>query len=269
MQGIERRDGVGLAYEDLGTGPGRPMLLVHGFGCDRTFMLHQQNYFSRNRRTVAVDLRGHGQSDAPADGYTPAGFADDLAWLCERIGLDAPLVVGHSMGGTIALELGARHPGRIAGVVMIDSFVFASAATVDALRPLAASLGGPDHAAGLAALQALVARPGDGPEPGVMWAASLAATPRHVLASSFATHTVDYDATAAAAAANCGVPVAYIGAAAPLGDVERFKASCADLATGQTLGAGHFSLLLVPEQINLMIRDFERDLANRSDPPSG
>jgi pimeloyl-ACP methyl ester carboxylesterase len=65
MQRVQTRDGVGLAYQDLGTGPGRPMLLIHGFGCDRSFMGRQQQFFSRYRRTVAVDLRGHGESDAP------------------------------------------------------------------------------------------------------------------------------------------------------------------------------------------------------------
>ncbi|MGI3902120.1 MAG: alpha/beta fold hydrolase [Janthinobacterium lividum] len=261
MLKIEERDGVGLAYEELGTGPGRAMLLVHGFGCDRSFMARQQAVFSRDRRTVSVDLRGHGRSDAPHQDYTPAIFAEDLAWLCNRLGLAAPLVVGHSMGGTIALELGARHPDSVAAVMMIDSFVFPAAAMVEALRPIAASLHGPDYEAGLSALGAVVARPGEGPEAGMMWAASLAATPQHVLASCFSSHTVDYDAGAAAAA--CRVPVAYVGAASPLGDVERFKALRPNLVVGQTVGSGHFSPLLVPEQINAMIRDFERDIANR------
>ncbi len=261
MLKIEKRDGVGLAYEELGTGPGRPMLLVHGFGCDRSFMARQQTVFGRDRRTVSVDLRGHGQSDAPHQDYTPAIFADDLAWLCHRLGLAAPLVVGHSMGGTTALELGARHPDSVAAVMMIDSFVFPALAMVEALRPLAATLQGPDYEAALTDLRAMVARPGEGPAASMRWAASLASTPQHVLASSFASHAIDYDASAAAEA--CRVPVAYIGAASPLGDVERFKALRPNLVVGRTVGSGHFSPLLVPEQINAMIRDFEKDIANR------
>lgn len=260
MLKIERRDGIGLAYEDVGAGPGRPLLLVHGFGCNRTFMARQQAEFSRDRRTVAVDLRGHGQSDAPDHGYTTAGLADDLAWLCRQIGLEAPLVVGHSMGGAVALELGMRHPDSIAALVMIDSFVFPPAATLEALRPLADSMHGPGHEAGIEALRAAMARPGDGPDPDLKWAASLAATPQHVLASSFAATIIDYDASAAAAA--CRVPVAYIGAETPLGDVEQFRAVRPTLVVGQTVGSGHFSPLLVPEQINAMIRAFERQVVD-------
>lgn len=56
----------------------------------------------RNTQTVTVDLREHGRSAAPRQDYTPGLFADDLVWLCRRIGLVAPLVVGHSRGGTVA-----------------------------------------------------------------------------------------------------------------------------------------------------------------------
>ena len=262
MLKIEKRDGIGLAYEELGSGPGRPMMLVHGFGCDHTFMAYQQSVFSRERRTVAVDLRGHGRSDAPHHGYAPEDLAEDLVWLCQRIGLTAPLVVGHSMGGTIALELGARHPDHAAAIVMIDSLVFPDPAKVEALRPFAASLNGPGGQAGLEAFSAATARPGEGPEASMRWAAAMAATPRHVLAACFASHAIDYDASAAAAA--CRVPLAYIGAASPLGNAERFRELCPNLVVGQTVGSGHFSPLLVPAQINAMIRDFERDVANRS-----
>jgi pimeloyl-ACP methyl ester carboxylesterase len=59
--------------------------------------------FSRSHRTVSVDLRGHGRSDAPYQDYTMAAFADDLAWLCSELGVIKPIVVGHGMGGNVAL----------------------------------------------------------------------------------------------------------------------------------------------------------------------
>jgi hypothetical protein len=62
----------------------------------------------------------------------------------------------------------------------------------------------------------------------------------------------------AAAAAACGIPIAYIGAEKALVDLSRFKQVCPQLKVAQTLGSGHFSPLIVPEQINSMLQGFER-----------
>src|SRR5919108_486480 len=50
-----------------------------------------------------------------------AALADDVAWLCGQLGVEKPVVVGHSMGGNVALELAARHPALPAAVVAVDS----------------------------------------------------------------------------------------------------------------------------------------------------
>jgi hypothetical protein len=86
--------------------------------------------------------------------------------------------------------------------------------------------------------------------------ATLCATPQHVLASAFASHLIDYDATSAATA--CTIPITYIGAETAGVDVFRFRELCPRLKVGQTVGSGHFSPLLVPEQINAMLQSFER-----------
>src|SRR5690349_2213512 len=96
------RDGVKLAYEEAGSG-GPPILLVHGFGGDHTHFGPQVEFFQQTRRVVSVDRRGHGASDKPLQQYHIANFADDLAWLSNELGLYKPVVVGHSMGGAIAL----------------------------------------------------------------------------------------------------------------------------------------------------------------------
>ena len=57
-----------------------------------------------------MDLRGHGRSDKPEGGYVMDVFADDLAWVCERIGLEKPVVIGHSMGGIVAFDPSTSPP---------------------------------------------------------------------------------------------------------------------------------------------------------------
>jgi pimeloyl-ACP methyl ester carboxylesterase len=109
------RDDVALYFKDEGSGTAPPMLFVHGWGCDHTFFAPQQAHFSHFQRTIAVDLRGHDASSAPIQDYTVEGFVDDLAHLCRELTLPKSIVVGHSMGGTIALQFVARHPEHVCG----------------------------------------------------------------------------------------------------------------------------------------------------------
>jgi len=114
------RNGVGLAYADIGVGS-PPLLFIHGWCCDRTHWREQVVAFQDRHWTVAVDLRGHGESDKPDQDYGIAGFVDDVAWLCREIGLEKPIVVGHSMGGVIGMNLARKHPELVRALVMVDS----------------------------------------------------------------------------------------------------------------------------------------------------
>lgn len=90
-------DEVQLFFEEAGSGL-PPILFIHGWGGDHTYMAPQFEYFRRRHRIVNVDLRGFGQSDKPDQAYTMAGYADELAWMCQRLDLQKPVVVSHSMG---------------------------------------------------------------------------------------------------------------------------------------------------------------------------
>jgi pimeloyl-ACP methyl ester carboxylesterase len=70
--------------------------------------------------SVAVDLRGHGLSDKPDDGYSVAEVAADVLGLIDALGLDRPVIAGQSWGGNIVLEAAARRPGAVSGVVAVD-----------------------------------------------------------------------------------------------------------------------------------------------------
>ncbi|MGE3269775.1 MAG: alpha/beta fold hydrolase [Chloroflexota bacterium] len=58
-------------------------------------MAPQLQHFSARQRVVSVDLRGHGASDKPLQTYSVAGFADDLAWLCEQLNVARPIAINH------------------------------------------------------------------------------------------------------------------------------------------------------------------------------
>jgi pimeloyl-ACP methyl ester carboxylesterase len=69
---------------------------------------------------AAIDQRGHGQSSKPDSGYNFGTLTDDLVAVIAALGWDAPVVAGQSWGGDVVLELAARHPSSIAGLVLVD-----------------------------------------------------------------------------------------------------------------------------------------------------
>lgn len=127
------RDGVTLRYVE--TGAGEPTILfLHGWCCSNEHFRYQVPHFAPKHRVVALDQRGHGLSDKPDQDYTIGGFVEDAAWLIRELGLDRPVIVGHSMGGCIALNFAHKHPELTRGVVLIDSPIFP---LPDALAPVA------------------------------------------------------------------------------------------------------------------------------------
>ncbi len=108
-------DGVALAVDVRGEG--LPVLFVHGFPFDRTVWRHQLAALSRWRR-IAPDLRGAGDSTAPADGYSMERYADDLVAVLDALGVRQAVVCGLSMGGYIIFDLLRRHASRVRAAVL-------------------------------------------------------------------------------------------------------------------------------------------------------
>jgi pimeloyl-ACP methyl ester carboxylesterase len=81
------------------------------------------NGFTPEFRVTAYDLRGHGLSELTPTGYNSCSMAADLGAVLDALGLDRVLLVGHSFGGTIGLHFALENPGRVRGVVMMDSGV--------------------------------------------------------------------------------------------------------------------------------------------------
>jgi pimeloyl-ACP methyl ester carboxylesterase len=247
------REGVTLYFEEAGTGEA-PIVLVHGWTCDHTYFAPQFEHFARDHRVVSVDLRGHGHSDKPEQDYTIAAFADDVAWLCGQLGLTKPVIIGHSMGGVIALEISARFPDLPSAVVLVDAPVVPPAALVDGVRPLMEALRSPNYREAQRQFVAdALFLPGDDPQRKAQIVDAMSQAPQHVMASAFE-NIFSWDGEAAAR--GCTVPVLNICAAGPLTDLTRFRELCPQLVNGQTVGAGHFHQLEVPEQVNAMIDRF-------------
>ncbi len=99
-----------------------PLLLVHGLGQNGwRDWLGQIEPLAARHRVVALDLPGFGHSEPGRGRYSPTNFARLLAWLNTELGLGAGTVVGHSMGGAVALRHAAMHPEQVTQLVLIDA----------------------------------------------------------------------------------------------------------------------------------------------------
>jgi 3-oxoadipate enol-lactonase len=106
----------------LERGQGKPLVVLHGWGMDHTAWAPATDLLASRYRVIAVDLRGHGQSDAAQSPYAFNELSDDVFALLQQLELnELPIVVGHSMGGMVAQQFAADHPQAIDGLVVLDA----------------------------------------------------------------------------------------------------------------------------------------------------
>ena len=140
-------NGLEFRYWDwsLGAGAGRHAVLLHGLASNARFWDLSAPYLAHELRVAALDERGHGLSAKPDDGYDFATVAGDVAAFIERLGLERPLLIGHSWGGNVALQVAADHPELVCGVVSIDGgFIERSARDGASLESTLEELAPPD-----------------------------------------------------------------------------------------------------------------------------
>lgn len=115
-------DRVPIRYDAAGKGD-PALVFVHCGGCERSFWDGQVAHFAAKHRVVALDLAGHGQSGAGRKDWTMPAFGDDVVSVVEALGLKRVVLIGHSLGGPVVLEAARRIPGRVAGIVLVDTLV--------------------------------------------------------------------------------------------------------------------------------------------------
>ncbi len=118
-EGTARSNGVDLHY--VRSGDKRPSIVIaHGVFDDGICRLPLGKTLDEEYNVVLYDARGHGRSDAPPGGYDAETMATDLLELVDGLGLDAPVLLGHSMGGDAVATAAAREPEVPRGVVLVE-----------------------------------------------------------------------------------------------------------------------------------------------------
>jgi pimeloyl-ACP methyl ester carboxylesterase len=245
--------GIRLVY-DVTDGGDPPIVFVHGWGGDRSYVAPQVEFFAGQHTVLALDLRGHGQSSKPAPGAAGYGIdvlADDVLAVVAAAGLRQPVLAGHSLGALIGLSLAAR-PGAISALVMVDPAPITNEQakayfleSVDAVRADTDRSWRTSFARGFFLPTDTVRRdeiiegfPAGDPD----------------IAAAVLRAMGEFDGTGTLSRAT--VPVLCIGSAHPANSSADLRAACPSITIGQTVGSGHFNQLEVPGQVNAMIGKF-------------
>ena len=120
-------DGIDLHYVERGEGP--PVVLLHGNIVTHADFIANglMDRLARNHRVIAFDRPGFGHSSRPRDRlWTPSAQADLLRAALERLGIERPVVVGHSMGAMVAMAMALNHPENVRSLVLIGGYFYPS-----------------------------------------------------------------------------------------------------------------------------------------------
>jgi pimeloyl-ACP methyl ester carboxylesterase len=129
-------NGIQMAYTD--EGDGIPLVFIHGFPLNRSTWSKQVEAFKSNYRVIAPDLRGLGETEATPGPASMSRFAEDLHALLHHLGTGPAILVGHSMGGYVALAFARAFPKALRALVLVGTKAGAdSPAGADVRRVLA------------------------------------------------------------------------------------------------------------------------------------
>ena len=114
------KDGTPISYEVYGEGE-PTLVFVHGWSCDARYWRAQIPEFSKKHKVIALDLAGHGNSGMSRTKYSIAAFGEDVRAVVEATGSDKLVLIGHSSGGMVIAEAARLMPGRVIGLLGIDT----------------------------------------------------------------------------------------------------------------------------------------------------
>jgi pimeloyl-ACP methyl ester carboxylesterase len=254
-------EGIRVHYESYGRGK-EAVVFIHGWTCELTFWRGQAPLYEK-RRSLLIDLPGHGRSEKPDVAYTQERFARAVEAVMKHAGVEKAVLVGHSMGGPVILNCLRQFPAKIRGVVLVDAFF--PAAPKDAAErekqlaqgaSFAAAWRGPDSAARAEKMVAAMFSDKTTPAMREEIRTKMLAAPAHVRASAFEGM---YRMEPLKPGESYGAPALAVMtlASSRVGYEERLRALFPKLWRYEGWeGAGHFLMMESPDRFNRSLEEF-------------
>ncbi len=253
-------DGAKVHYESYGQGK-EAVVFIHGWTCDLTFWRGQAPVYE-NSRSLLVDLPGHGQSDKPDVSYTQERFARAIDAVMRAAGVERAVLVGHSMGGPVAITFLRLFPAKAKALVLVDAYMPQApkdnAAREQQKRQMdafAQRWREPNYKDSAAAMIESMFSAKTTPVQRVEIRGKMLATPQHVMASAFEGM---FAMEPPKPGETYGLPVMAIMAEAPGGSREaQFRTVFPNLRRYEGWeGSGHFLMMESPDRFNRALQEF-------------
>ncbi|HET9276526.1 MAG TPA: alpha/beta hydrolase, partial [Flavitalea sp.] len=122
LKSIKLESGVRLEYAEQGSTTGIPVIFLHGYSDSWKSFNQVLPLLPESIHAYAISQRGHGSSDRPMGGYSPDDFAVDVADFMRELHINSAIIVGHSMGATIAQRFALDYPYMVKALVLVGSF---------------------------------------------------------------------------------------------------------------------------------------------------
>jgi 3-oxoadipate enol-lactonase len=159
MGRIITNNGYDIGYDEAGAGVATPIVFLHGVGSDKSVWQPQLEYFARQRRAVAFDYPGYGDSDPAPRGTTRDDYASAIISAMHELGIDRAHICGLSLGGVVAIAMHHADSKRCASLILADTFAVHPEGRAIYERGVAAS--GDLRALAEARVDVLLAQPAD------------------------------------------------------------------------------------------------------------
>src|SRR3954447_3110650 len=122
MPRVITNNGYDIGYEEAGRGERTPIVFLHGVGSDKSVWHPQLAHFGAERRTVAFDYPGYGDSDPAPEGTTRDDYAAAILFAMHELGIDRAHICGLSLGGVVAIAMHHAAPKLCASLILADTF---------------------------------------------------------------------------------------------------------------------------------------------------
>jgi len=252
---VTSADGLRIHYAVHGQGPA--VVLIHCWSCDASYWDTVVPDLAEDHTVVTLDLAGHGQSESGRENYTMEAFGQDVVAVMRALDLENAVVVGHSMGGDVAVETADQVPDRVAGVIGVDTLhevdvPFTEDQKEQYMLPMRE-----DFAGFVPGMVAPMFPAGFDTVVRDSIAADMAAAPPDVALSAF-DNLWSYDLDAAAR--KLKAPLRLILDDTYPAHPEQWRERGVDVDVRVIPGAGHFPMMTQPEEFLRLLREAIREL---------